>query len=84
VARQCLNSLPMFSPLTIKDEKAELTRNVDAYKNLKADVGAVLSAMRTRLLSAYTLINTDALAPTVTDRVWGLAVGLGTDPVTGS
>jgi hypothetical protein len=84
VARQCLVSLPMFAPLTIKDEKAELTRNVNSYAQLKTDVGEVLSIMRTRLLTAYTAVNSSALAPTVTDRVFGLAVGLGTDPVTGS
>jgi hypothetical protein len=82
VAKQCLDALPMFSPLTIKDEKAELTRNVDSYKNLKADVSAVLSLMKGKLQKAYAAVNPDAPAPTPVDRIWGVSVGLGSDPVT--
>lgn len=82
VAQQCLIALPMFAPLTIKDEKAELTRNTDSFRQLKEDIGAVLSLMRGRLLTSYAKINVDAPAPTAVDRVFSIAVGLGSDPVT--
>lgn len=84
VAQQCLTSLPMFSPLTIKDEKAELTRNANFYQQTKDDVGAVLTLMRQRLQKVYVAVNPLALAPVAVDRVLVLGVGLGTDPVTGS
>lgn len=83
VANQCLVSLPMFAPLTIMDEKAELTRNANSFAQLKADVGAVLTLMKKRLQAAYSKINADAPAPTAVDRVLAVAVGLGFDPVTG-
>lgn len=84
VAQQCLVSLPMFSPMTIGDEKAQLIRFADAYKALKDDVGAVLSLIRTKLQNVYQVINPDALAPNQVARSWGAAVGLATDPVTGA
>lgn len=84
VAWQCLTSLPMFAPLTIKDEKAELTRNVNAYDRLKADVGAVLALIRGKMLAAYAVLNPDAPAPLAVDRILSLTVGLSADPVTGS
>jgi hypothetical protein len=84
VAQQCLGALPMFAPLTIKDEKAELTRNVNPYEQLGRDIGAVLSAMRSRLQKAYALINTAAQPPAAIVEVFGVAVGLSTDPVTGA
>lgn len=84
VAQQCLVALPMFSPLTIKDEKAELTRNVDSFRQLKDDVGAVMTLMRVKLQTVYATINPQALAPAAVQRVFGVAVGIGTDPVTGA
>lgn len=84
VATQCLTSLPMFAPQTIMDEKAQLTRNPDFYKTLRADVGAVMSKLASRLQRAYTAINASALPPSDTVRVLGVAVGLGSDPVIGS
>lgn len=82
VAQQCLTSLPMFSPLTIKDEKAELTRNQNSYAQLKADVGAVLSLIKSKLLTIYPQVNPNALQYNPTARVFGVSVGIGTDPVT--
>lgn len=84
VAQQCLIALPLFSPLTIKDSKSELTRGADFYKALKDDVGFVLSTLRTRLLTVYPQINPSASAPPAVDRVWAAGVGLSSDPVTGS
>lgn len=84
VAQQCLISLPMFSPMTIQDEKAALIRNTNAYAQLKDDVGAVLSLMRVKLQKVYATINPAALAPAAVERIFGVAVGLGTDPVTGT
>jgi hypothetical protein len=84
VANQCLAALPMFSPLTIKDEKAELTRNVDSFKQLRVDVPAVMSLLKTRLLKAYAAVNVDAPAPNPTTRTFAASVGLATDPVTGA
>lgn len=83
VAQQCLISLPMFSPLTIKDEKAELTRNANSYLQLKKDVGAVLSMMRLKLKTIYSTINPAAPVPTATERTLAATVGLSSDPVTG-
>lgn len=84
VAQQCLISLPMFSPMTIQDEKAALIRNANAYAQLKADVGDVLTIIRVKLQTVYVAINPSALAPTPIDRVFMVGVSLGSDPVTGS
>jgi hypothetical protein len=84
VANQCLGALPMFSPLTLKDEKAELTRNVDAFKGLREDVSQVMNVMKTRLQNAYAKINSAAPAPNPTARTLLASVGLATDPVTGA
>jgi hypothetical protein len=83
VANQCLGALPMFSFQTIMDEKAELTRNVDAFKNLREDVTASLSVLKRRLQSAYADVNPAAPAPNPTTRTWAAAVGLASDPVVG-
>jgi hypothetical protein len=84
VAWQCLTSLPMFAPQTIKDEKSELTRNADFYAQLRTDVGAVLDKLGARLRRAYAAVNANAPAPVTVDRIFGLAVGLASDPVTGA
>lgn len=82
VAQQCLVALPMFAPLTIQDEKAALIRNTNSYAQLKADVGDVLTLIRVKLQTVYAVINPAAPAPVPVTRVFGVSVGIGTDPVT--
>ena len=84
VATQCLTSLPLFAPQTIQDEKAQIMRGADFYKRLRDDVGAVMSKLRSRLLNAYSVVNSGAVAPLAVDRIFGVTAGLTSDPVTGS
>jgi hypothetical protein len=84
VANQCLAALPMFAPQLIADEKAQLQRTADPFKQLRIDVPAVMAMLKTRLQRAYALINDDAPAPNAVDRIFAVTTGLGTDPVTGT
>lgn len=83
IAKQCLGAVAMFAPIVIKDSRSELNRNDDPYKNLRTDVPAAWSVMRTRLRSVYALVNPLAPAPTAAERIRLVASPLATNPVTG-
>lgn len=82
VSAQCLGSVAMFAPQTIKDDRTEIQRNVDPYKNLRTDLPAALALLASSLRNVYSLINLGAVVTTPA-RINVLATTLGTNPVTG-
>lgn len=83
IAMQCLPAIDMIAPQTIKDARSELTRQDNASAQLKKDLAASLAFFRARLRTVYAAINPEATVPLATERIYALAAGLGTDPVTG-
>lgn len=80
---QCLGTVAMFAPKTIKDSRSELSRNDDPYKNLRTDLPAALALLRQSLLNVYSLINPSAVVTAKVARVLVTAAPLGVNPVTG-
>lgn len=83
IAAQCLPAIDMIAPQTIKDARSELSRQDNASEQLKKDLADSLKFFRVRLRTVYAAINPDATVPLATERLYALAAGLGTDPVTG-
>ena len=81
VAQQLLNSVKMFAPQIITDSKSTMTRNIDAYADLRTNVIGSINYLYTRITSAYTLLNPSGSTPQVTPRIFAVSVG-GYDPVT--
>ena len=84
VSKQLLGSLPLFSPQTIKDGRAEFDRQDDPFADVKAGVLDGLNLARKRLLAAYAGL-TAAPAPTLAiTALFSVSAGLPVDPVTGA
>jgi hypothetical protein len=84
VASQCLAALPMFAPQLIADEKAQLQRIADPFKQVREDVPTVLAMFKVKLQEAYAAVNSDAPAPNLVARTFVVTTGLAADPVTGA
>lgn len=83
VATQCLGSVAMFAPMTIKDSRSELTRNDDPYKSLRTDLPLALALITKQLLRVYAVINPSAVVVSAAARVRVTAAPLAINPVTG-
>lgn len=84
VAARLLNSLAMFSAVTIKGVKQEFTRVDDPYADLKVNIPYSLSFIKSKLndsLAAVNFPNDPAPPPVV--RTFMVGAGLAYDPVTG-
>lgn len=83
LAQQCLGSVAMFAPQTIKSDRSEKTRSADPYTQLRKDINETLPLIRVRLRSVYPKINPQATAPSAVERLRVLAAPLGANPITG-
>jgi hypothetical protein len=83
-ASNLLSALPLFAPQAIKDGRAELARQDDPFAETREGVMSMLSKLRKRLIDAEAVLaNAQAVAYTL-PYAFTSAVGLGTDPVTGT
>lgn len=80
VSNTLLTSLPYFAVQRVTDGRAEAERLSDPYADVKESVPMVLSTLRRRLLSAYTVLG--GSVSSTTTRSYFTATGLATDPVT--
>lgn len=82
ISRLLLTSLSAFAPKQITDGKAATTRVEDPFLRVREGVEAQYAVLRARLLAAYAASGNSVGA--TTSRVYVVAAGLGTNPVTNS
>lgn len=83
LANHLLATLPMFSVKSLTDGRASFDRQVDAYKDTKEAVSAMYVSLRYRLSAAYQILYPANTLPSATESLIK-AIGLGTNPVTGT
>ena len=84
VAFRLLDSAELFGFLRVADGRASTERVPDAYKNLRANITAMLSRVKAKLIAALLLVVPGAEVPTLVTVSHFGAVGTATDPVTGT
>jgi hypothetical protein len=81
-AKVLLTSLPLFSPKTITDGRAEFERHINLMDDVRDGISAGYSALRTRLQDALAALGSGYTAPVATTIIFATSIGLATDPVT--
>jgi hypothetical protein len=84
VAFRLLDSAALFGFLQVADGRASTSRVPDAYKNLRADVTAMLGRVKAKLITALLAVFPGTTVPTLSTVTFFSAVGTATDPVTGT
>ena len=84
VAFRLLDSSELFGFLRVADGRASTERVPDAYRNLRANLTAMLGRVRALLASALLAVFPVVEVPTLTVVSYFGAVGTATDPVTGA
>lgn len=82
VARTLLTSLPYFAEHRVEDGRAAKERITDPYALTAAGVNASFAAMRLKLSAVFVALSGSGTPLTTQVRVYTLATGLATDPVT--
>jgi hypothetical protein len=80
VAKVLTTSLPLFSPKSVADGKAQLTRYENPYKDTVAAVAREYERWRSRLQAAFNELG--GSGTTLTPRSYMSVVVPGTDPIT--
>lgn len=83
VAAQHLDSLSMSAPKTIESDKDKTDRMADPYEQIRANLPGRLATVRDRLLGLYVELFPGDPVPARPTATVIIAVGLGTDPITG-
>lgn len=84
VAFRLLDSSELFGFLQVADGRASTSRVPDAYKNLRANITAMLGRVKAKLIAALLLVFPGAEVPTLSTVSFFSGVGTATDPVTGT
>lgn len=84
LAQVLCTSLPLFSVKSLKDGKAEFTRNEVVYNEVLEAVNMMLEDLKMRLHYAYALVQENYTAPTRGSFRLTTAAVPATDPVTGA
>lgn len=82
VAQELLVALPMFGFQTITDGKASQQR-FDKWDDLKTGIEKSASVMKAKLRLAFATLESSYSAPQPVQRLFIVASGIATDPVTG-
>lgn len=80
---QLVQQADVFSPTTITDGKASITRLQARFDKLRPALEGGLQRFKDRLKEALVALDPAAAIPVAPARVYIVAVPLGTDPVTG-
>jgi hypothetical protein len=83
VASGLVGTLPIAVPRKLTDSKATLERVDDPFTRLEASLKGLLAALKGRILATLSVLDPNATVVATVSRVYGSAVGLGVDPVTG-
>jgi hypothetical protein len=84
VAFRLLDSSELFGFLRVADGRASTERVPDAYRNLRANVTAMLGRIKSKLIAALLVVFPGTDVPALTALTYFAAVGTATDPVTGT
>jgi hypothetical protein len=83
VASSLVGTLPISVPRKLTDSKATLERVDDPFMRLEASLKGLMSTLKGRILATLLVLDPSATVTATVSRVYGSAVGLGVDPVTG-
>jgi hypothetical protein len=83
VANSLLGTLPIAVPRKLTDSKATFERVDDPFTRLEASLKVMMNGLKGRILATLLVLDPSATVVTTVSRVYGSAVGLGADPVTG-
>ena len=82
IAFRLLDSSELFGFLRVADGRASTERVPDAYRNLRANITAMLGRIKAKLIAALLLVYPGLSVPTLAAVSYFSAVGIATDPVT--
>lgn len=82
VAHRLTDSVELFGFLKVADGRASTERAKEAFDNLRTNIAAMLSRLRSTLLAALQLVVPSTVV-TATTTSWVSSTGIALDPVTG-